>query len=164
LTDPFQAKVDALIDDYLSVGCPCRFPRFRALAKRDTSGAAGGYFIGYDQQALHSAFERRAPIVGKKGLGPYAEPQPQFYSATCEKCGSTIERSSEEIANNAWVDWLVIRKKPEVSELGAPLQGKALRCRPLSPAGPGQTGMDRASREYPLVEEDEWFKWMRERV
>lgn len=56
----------------------------------------------------------------------------------------------------------MIRKN--APDLGAPLTGKVLRSRELRPAGPGQTGMDRAAREYPMVSEDEWFAWLRDRA
>jgi hypothetical protein len=156
-------RAEALILDYLQGdGCPCRFPRFRSVVKRDTSRSLGVPFKADDQTALIVAFERHAPLGERSALGPFPAPVDGMWQARCVRCTTAIERSSNEVAPGGWVDFLVIRRAPGTSEIGAPLD-RAFRCRPLVPVGPGPHSMRGAAELYPYIDEDEWFAWLRAR-
>jgi hypothetical protein len=60
MTD-FQTRLDTLVDEYLTIGCPCRFPRFRAITARKTVGIGGGSFTSEDQRGLILAVGQSQP-------------------------------------------------------------------------------------------------------
>jgi hypothetical protein len=155
-----------LIVGYLEVGCPCRFPRFRAVVARDTSRVAGGSFTSAEQTGLIEAFEQRVPLVDRGPLeGSGGPAQAGMYQAKCRVCGSRVARSSNELAPGGWVDYLSIRAAPDAADLGAPVEhGRVYRPCPLVAAGPGMTGMQRAAEAFPMIGRDEWLAWMRERA
>jgi hypothetical protein len=165
VNEPLAYKVDALMSGYLSEGCPCRFPRFRASCARDTSKKAGGTFVADDQGMLIAVFEERAPLTSRVALGPNDSPMPGMYAADCTVCGSRVERSSVEFGPGGWADFLVIRRGPSLTELGAPIEaGRVLRARPFRPAGPGMEGLGKASAAFPLVYDEEWIAWLQARA
>ena len=164
MSGPFAQELLALVDDYLAKGCPCRFPRFRAIVKRDTSGVAGGAFRSEEQLMLIRAFEQKVPLVNRQALEAWAGPMNDAtYEAACGVCGSFVARYANEFASGAWVDMLAIRKPKGLADIGAPAeQGRIFRPRPFEPMGPGMTGMYRAAQAYPFMEEELWLAWMRE--
>ena len=164
MSDAFGQEVLALVEYYLDKGCPCRFPRFRAIAKRDTSGVAGGAFRSDEQLMLIRAFEQKVPLVNKQALEGWAGPMTDAtYEAKCGVCDSFVARYANEFAPGAWVEMLAIRKPKGLADIGAPAeQGRVFRPRPFVPMGPGMTGMYRAAQAYPFMEEDQWLAWMRE--
>jgi hypothetical protein len=143
----------------LSEGCPCRFPRFRSIAKRDTGRSLGVSCRGIDQSALIVAFEAHAPLSDRRALGPFSAPLESMWQASCLRCSSRVERSSNEIVPGGWADYLVIRRAPELTELGANVD-RLYRCRPLVRLGQGAPNAREAARLYPLIGEDEWFAWL----
>ena len=152
-----------LVRGYLRAdGCPCRYPRFRSIARRDTSKSLGLPSRGEDQIALIAAFEALAPIGTRSALGPYSAPVEGMWQATCLRCSSQLERSSNEFAPGGWADYLVIRRASTATDLGAQVN-QVYRCRPLIPLGQGTLNMRDAARLYPFIEEDAWFDWLRER-
>jgi len=158
------SQAETLIRDYLQDGgCPCRFPRFRSVVKRDTGKSLGAPCRGEDQCALIVAFEHHAPYGERKALGPFSEARGDFWQAVCTRCTSQIERSSHEVVAGGWVDYLVIRRTREASELGPPLD-HIFRCRPLVPLGPGPHNLASAAKLYPHIDDDEWFTWLRART
>jgi hypothetical protein len=163
VSGPFAQELLALIDYYLAKGCPCRFPRFRAIVKRDTSGVAGGAFRSEEQLMLIRAFEQKVPLVNRQALEGWAGPMNDTtYEAACGVCGSFVARYANEFASGAWVDMLAIRKPKGLADIGAPAeQGRIFRPRPFEPMGPGMTGMYRAAQAYPFMEEELWLEWMR---
>ena len=161
--DDFDRALESLIDFQLARGCPCRFPRFRAVVGRSTHGVAGGSFTSDDQRKLIHVFERKVPLVDRRPLegwgGPIAR---DMYEANCVKCGSHVSRSSSEFANGGWIDVLVITPASGVVDLGAKVEGgRVLRARPWISPGPAMAGIERASRVFPLTPEGEWLAWMR---
>ena len=163
MSDPFAQKLLDLVEEYLANGCPCRFPRFRAIVKRDTSGVAGGAFRSDEQLMLIRAFEQKVPLVNRKALEGWAGPMNDTtYEAECGVCGSWVARYANEFASGAWVDMLAIRKPKGLADIGASAeQGRIFRPRPFVPMGPGMTGMYRAAQAYPFMEEEAWLAWMR---
>jgi hypothetical protein len=158
-------EIHRLLDGYLAEGCPCRFPRFRASCARDTSKKAGGTFVADDQRMLIGGFEQRAALTSRVALGPNDSPMPGMYAADCTVCGSRVERSSVEFGPGGWADFLVIRRGPSLTELGAPIEaGRVLRARPFRPAGPGMEGLGKASAAFPLVYDEEWIAWLQARA
>src|ERR1035438_448473 len=120
VSDPFFDELLALIDEYVAKACPCRFPRFRAIAKRDTSGVAGGAFRSDEQLMLIRAFEQKVPLVNKQALEGWAGPMTDgTYEAACGVCGSFLARYANEFASGAWVDMLAIRKPKGLEDIGA---------------------------------------------
>jgi len=164
MSDAFEQKVLVLVDYYLAEGCPCRFPRFRAIVSRDTSRVAEGAFRSDEQLSLILAFEQRVPIVNRRALEGWGGPMSDgVYEAECGVCGSGVERSSNELAPGAWVEYLVIRRAQGRVDIGAPApQGRVFRPRPFVAMGPGMTGMPKAAQAYPFMEEEAWLAWMRE--
>ncbi len=59
MNDDFHAKLEQLVDHYLSLGCPCRFSRFRSVVARDTSRGCGGAFTSEEQRLLIAIFEAK---------------------------------------------------------------------------------------------------------
>jgi hypothetical protein len=163
VSDAFGQEVLALVGYYLAKGCPCRFPRFRAVVSRDTSGVAGGAFRSDEQMMLIWAFEQKLPLVDRRALEGWGGPMSEHvYEAECGVCGSRVERSSNEFATGAWVEYLVIRRARGLVDLGASVEhGLVFRPRPFVPMGPGMTGMNKAAQAYPFMEEEPWLEWMR---
>jgi hypothetical protein len=161
---PFTDALLLLVDYYLARGCPCRFPRFRAVVSRDTSGVAGGAFTSDEQRMLIWAYEQRVPVVNRKALEGWGGPMhDDMYQAECGICASEVRRSSNEYAPGGWVQYLVIRRVKGLSDIGASVEhGRVFRPRPLVAAGPGMTGMQKAAQAYPFMEEELWFTWMRD--
>jgi hypothetical protein len=159
-----QDALLALIDHYLAKGCPCRYPRFRAVVSRDTSGVAGGAFTSDEQRLLIWAYEQKMKLVNRRALEGWGGPMnDQMYEAECGTCGSNVERSSNEFAPGAWAQYLVVRRLKGLIDLGANVEhGRVYRPRPLIALGPGMTGMQKAAAAYPFLEEDAWLAWMRE--
>jgi hypothetical protein len=152
-----------LVGNYLQAGCcACRFPRFRSIAQRDTSRALGVSCRGEDQVALIAAFEKLMPLSERSALGPFPKALDGMWQATCLRCSSQVERSSNEIVPGGWADYLVIRRAATSTELGAPVD-RLYRCRPLAPLGGGMQNMREAMRLYPLIDENDWFSWLQER-
>jgi hypothetical protein len=153
-------QCSALMQAYLlSAGWPCRFPRFRSIAKRDTGRSLGVSCKGDDHSALIIAFEAHAPLSDRRALGPYSEPLESMWQASCLRCSSQLERSSNEVVPGGWADYLVIRRASELTELGANVD-KLYRCRPLVTLGQGTLNAREAARLYPLISENEWFAWL----
>jgi len=164
VNEDFERKLGELVDYYLSHGCPCRFPRFRAVVSRDTSRTGGGSFTSDDQRGLIHVYEQKVPLVERGPLAGWGGPMSaDMYQARCGVCGSAVSRSSNEGAPGGWVDYLVIRPAPGVTPLGAPVEhGRVYRSRPFVAAGPAMGGMQQATEASPFLEEDAWFAWMRE--
>lgn len=164
MTETLLGQCEALIRSYLQGdGCPCRFPRFRSMTKRDTTRTLGIACTGPDQLALIAAFENIAPIGPRQALGANSEAVQGMWQAKCLRCGSTVERSSHEVVPNGWVDYLVLRRAPETRDLGAPVD-RLFRCRPLVPLGAGPHDMRRAATLYPCLDEDAWVAWLSARA
>jgi hypothetical protein len=160
--DDLERRLEALIEYYLSIGCPCRFPRFRAVVSRDTSKVAGGSFTSADQQYLILAFERKAPIVEKRPLEIFTEVKEGLWLARCGKCGSDLRRAYDEFSPGGFIDGLIVRRAPGLVDLGAPVHhGRVYRSRPFVAPGPAMGGMAQAAKAFPHIDEDAWFVWMR---
>jgi hypothetical protein len=153
-----------LVEYYLEMGCPCRFPRFRAVVSRDTSRIAGGSFTSAEQVGLIGVFEQRVPLGDRAPLEGWGGPaQDGMYQAHCTICGSLVARSSNECAPGGWVDYLSISLAPAVTDLGASFaKGRLHRPSAWVAAGPGMAGIQRASEAFPFMEAEAWFVWMRE--
>ena len=149
--DPFHAALDALYDFYLANGCPCRFPRFRALGKQ--WGLPSGMLSSADRDQLVAHFERRVPLDNKRDA-------PAGWEAECGRCGGTVRWGWVESSPGGSVEYLTL--SPGQPDIGAKLEPPALRCRPWRMTGPGYGSvLKTAGRSYTLVEDDEWFAWLR---
>jgi hypothetical protein len=158
----FVSWLDELVDYYLAHGCPCRFPRFRAVVGRSTHKVAGGSFTSEEQRRLIYRFEAKVPLVDKQPLEGWGGPvERDMYQAHCEKCGSLVARSSGEFANGGWIDYLSIAPASGVVDLGAPVKDRLYRPCPWIAPGPGMAGIAGASEAFPLMPEDQWLEWMR---
>ena len=157
----FRDALGALVDFYLEHGCPCLFPRFRAVVARDTSRSCGGSFTSAEQRGLIVAFEAKVPLEGHAALDSLATPLADMYQAKCGVCRSSVYRSSNEFAHGGWIDYLVIHPAPGIVDLGAPVAGGRLfrPCSFTAPA-PGMAGIGKAAELFPSMPEDEWLAWM----
>jgi hypothetical protein len=147
-----RATLDTLYADYLTRGCPCRFPRFRAVAKQ--WGLPPGILSSEDRDGLVGVFEANVPLVDRRT-------DFDGWEATCAKCGASV-RMGRAVSSRAetWVDYLMITAVQ--ADVGARLEQPLVRCRPWRIVGPGSEGiMLEAGRKYPLVDETEWLAWMR---
>jgi hypothetical protein len=110
MNDDFHAKLEQLVDHYLSLGCPCRFSRFRSVVARDTSRGCGGAFTSEEQRLLIAIFEAKVPIADRAPLAGSGVPMtPTMYQGRCARCGGVVEHSSNEFAPGGWIDYLVIQ-------------------------------------------------------
>lgn len=152
----FHARVEALFDRYLALGCPCRFPRFRALVEEQYAPAMGPPLLAQDQQALIYVFDRRVPLTDR-------EKKPMGHRGRCEKCGARVERWYVEHFKGAWIEYLTIAPAPGAVEIGAPVDTPIPHCRSFVPAGP-MDGRNRnnseAESDHPGVRLDDWFAWL----
>jgi hypothetical protein len=152
--DPLDAGLDALYAEYMACCCPCRFPRFRALAKQ--WGMQSGILSSADRDRLVWLFDQKVPLSNKHdAMGGW--------EATCAVCGASISFGAVESSPGGWVEYLVVT--PTAPDLGAPLERPLLRCRPWRSTGPDYGSfIPAASRAYRLVELEEWLAWMRARA
>jgi hypothetical protein len=152
----FHARVEALFDRYLTLGCPCRFPRFRAVVEQEYTPAIGPPLAAQDQQALLHAFDERVALTER-------EKRPVGHRGRCEKCGSLVERWYVEHFKSAWIEYMRIAVAPGVADIGAPVDTPIPHCRPFFAAGP-RDGRDRSNgtmeSEHPQVTVDDWFAWL----
>lgn len=155
--DDFEAQLEALVGGFLSDGgCPCRFPRFRATVRRDTSRACDGNFTTIEQRRLIFLYEQKVPLRDKRDV--------EFgWQAICARCGSTARYGANEFRYGGWIDYLTITKPPEVKDIGAPVGAIVYRASGWISASGETSGMDAASRTYPLMPREDWLRWMRER-
>jgi hypothetical protein len=144
----FAAMLRRAIEFFLAKGCPCRFPRFRALVSRDTRDLGVSGFASPDQQSLCSLFDEMVPVENER----------------CKHCGSHIKRSSEEVFNTSWIERLIIDKPDEVKDIGAPLHAPIPRCRDFFQAVPGARESDRLTlhQAYPKLSEQDFYAWLTE--
>ncbi len=151
----FSKALGDLVAYYRAHGCPCRFPRARAVLARDTHRVAGGSFSSVDRDWLIWHVEHGLNLADKRGA-PYG------WEARCADCGATVSKSANEFANGGWLEYLVIEPKPGVPDVGAPVGEHVYRCKPWWAPGPNMAGEAEASKAFPLIPVDEWFRWMRE--
>ncbi|GAC1394806.1 MAG: hypothetical protein NVSMB47_04550 [Polyangiales bacterium] len=163
--DALFTALESTVDELLQDACPCRFPRFRAVVAMDTSRSAGGSFTTGEKPILIGAFERKVPILDRGPLGPYPTALPQMWQGTCGRCGSGVERSSNEFAPGGWVDYLSIRRAKGLVDVGAPIEGgRVFRATGFQSPGPGMEGLARAAQVYPFIGIDEFVRWLRARA
>jgi hypothetical protein len=152
MTDTMRATLDTLYEDYLARGCPCRFPRFRAVAKQ--WGLPSGIVSSEDRDGLVGVFEEKVPLVERRT-------DEGGWNATCAKCDASV-RMGRAVSSHGETsaDYLMITTaQPDV---GARLEQPLVRCRPWRIVGPGSEGiMVEAGRKYPFVDEADWLAWMR---
>jgi hypothetical protein len=148
--------MDEVLAFYLSRGCPCRFPRFRAMGARDFSAVGAPGVTSSEQAALLFAYDQKAPVVDKDVVGP-------AWRGRCARCGSYIQRWAHEVVMSSWIEHLEIEPAPGVKDLGASLDGPLPRVRDFHAAGPGVPAhlLAAANAASPLVSEAEWFSWLR---
>ena len=139
---------------YLAAGCPCRYPRFVALAGRELPAGVGDFA----QQSLIFQFDQAIPLVDKRGGGP-------AWEGRCSRCGSRVQRWAEELAMSSWLDHLRITPATGLDPLGAPLATPVPRCGGFFAASSGVSRRRVADAEaaYPWLPEAAWFAWLRAR-
>jgi hypothetical protein len=154
--NPLGRRVLELIEFYVAHGCPCRFPRFRAFCARDLAEVGVCGAASSEQTALIFAFDEKVPVREKKSFGP-------TWRGRCGRCGSEIKRWAHELVMSSWVEYLQIELSPGITDIGAPVVGPLVRCRPAYAAGPGVTAaaLREVDAAYPLVSEDAWIEWLR---
>jgi hypothetical protein len=156
--DPFGNSLEQLVDDYLrDGGCPCRFPRFRATVRRDTSRVCGNSFTTIEQERLVYLYEHVVPVNDKQSVD-------YGWEAKCARCGSEARQATNEFLPGTRIDYLTITKPRDVTELGAQVGPRVYRCSSWrSPTG-SDAGMDVASKTFPELSNDQWLAWMAERA
>jgi hypothetical protein len=151
MTDSEQLarSIRELLDHYFALGCPCRFPRFRAVTARD-DGPVGSM----EQSMLIVNHEQKSQVTDKQTIGP-------AWRGTCARCGGSLHQWSNEVAPSSWVDHLEV--EPGLEDIGAKVDGPTPRCMPMFAAGPGISASEvkRAEAKYPLLDMDAWLDWMR---
>lgn len=157
MTEPhtFAERMESLVRGYLSAGCPCRFPRFRACAERELVEFGSHAIASPEQQSLILQFDALVPLDGKTGHAI-------AWSGTCSRCGSHVQRGAAEVANSSWIDYLRLALAPGLEDLGADAAIPAPRCRDFYAAAPGVTReqLALANASYPKLGEEEWFEYM----
>ncbi len=146
--------VERLYDSYLDGGCPCRFPRFRALARQ--WGLTSGVLSSEDRDRLVQRFRARVPLRDVHAA-------PAGWRATCECCEAAVEFGSVESSPGGTVEYISL--DTHAADLGAPLVQPLFRCRPWRATGPGYGEfVQRAGRIYVFVEIEAWVEWLRARA
>lgn len=152
----FPAKMSSLYDFYAEHGCPCRFPRFRAVAARDTREVGAPGYSTLDQQALVTLFDVKVPLRDRVNVV-------DGHRASCAVCGSAIFRFGVEYFKNAFIEYLRVDKHPSVGDVGAGVAGPLPRCWPFFHLGPDTSDRALVEASYPRLSIDDWFAWMRAR-
>jgi hypothetical protein len=107
--------VERIINFYLSNGCPCRFPRFRAIAEFDFRTQPG--------LSPHTTHE--TDLLTTRGLDearpvyrPAGEWEDDNRPMICTACGSRAILHSTQYNINMWCVFLAIQ--PKLPDLGGP--------------------------------------------
>ncbi|MGD0674446.1 MAG: hypothetical protein ABSC94_03460 [Polyangiaceae bacterium] len=154
----WSLAVDGLMDYFLAHGCPCRFPRFRALCERDTAAVGAPGYTSTEQQSLVLAFDRAAPLVERRPL-----PGKPGYRAKCARCGAGIERLSVEHFRDMWIEYLRVRPAKTVVDVGEPLHAPVPHCLPFYHAGATNPSEEQMlALSYPFLPVNDWLAWIRE--
>lgn len=154
--EAFSGAMQELYAHYLAHGCPCRFPRFRAMAARDTKEVSAPGFTTFDHQALVTLFDDKVPIRERVDVSA-------GHLGVCVECGSTVRRWGDELFRGAFLEHLVIEPAAGLVDVGAPVTGPLPHAWPFYFVGPEDHGSGRALVEaaYPALDLDAWFAWMR---
>lgn len=150
-------QMQALYAHYLAHGCPCRFPRFRAAASRDTAELGAPGFTTFEQQALVTLFDDKVGLRDRTN-------REAGHTGHCVACGSLVRRWGEERFRGAFLEHLVIEPAEGLVDVGAPLHGPVPHAWPFYFVGPEDHGNGRPLVEaaYPGLALEDWFAWMRE--
>ena len=147
---PIQS-VDELLDYYLALGCPCRFPRFRKIIElRLPYGFASG-----DMEELLLSMDEKVPILDKHD-------DRVTWTGRCAKCGSEVMHRSAPVFRDSWVETGKIEKAPEVEDLGAAADGPIPLREPLYPAVPDvrKSEIEEVNLRYHRLPEADWFAYL----
>lgn len=155
--EAFTLSVQALFAHYGEHGCPCRFPRFRATAARDTKEVTAPGFTTFEHQAVVTLFDEKVPLRDRVGFSGGHE-------GHCVACGSHVRRWGDELFRGAFLEHLVITPAKDLVDVGAPLHGPVPHAWPFYFVGPEDHGNGRPLVEaaYPGLSLEDWFAWMRE--
>jgi len=152
---PSQDDIRALFDRYLSHGCPCRFPRFRATVARDLSEVGARSWDVSDIAQLLAAFDQRVPLVLTK-------PADFSTHGRCSICDAEVVRSSAPIFRDSSIERAKIAPGP-LPDLGAEVSWPVPVCGYVFPAAPDNVTKDektRIERAYPRLRPKDWLAYM----
>jgi hypothetical protein len=141
-------RIDEAVGKMLQDGCPCRFPRFRAMVARDTQQAGFACFTSEEQPMLIDAYVRAVPLVNGR----------------CVRCGALAVRWAWEFGKTAFVEYMRFEDST-LSDLGAPASSPIPRCRPFYATGfATKAQRKKVERFYPRLTETDWLSWLLERA
>jgi hypothetical protein len=152
---PTPDDIRALFDHYLSHGCPCRFPRFRATVARNMKEVGASQWDVSDIGQLLATFDRRVPLVVEKR-------QDFMTQGRCSICEARVVRSGAPVFRDSFLERAEITPGP-LPDLGAEVLWIVPVCGPIFPAAPvNVTTAERARIEqaYPRLPPKEWLAYM----
>jgi len=145
-------SVRGLFDFYLSVGCPCRFPRFR----RTVEVALPEGVASHDINGLVAEFDRRLPVRDR------SKKQGDVWTCRCALCDSRIVRTESEAFRDSFVDRAEIELQAGVIDLGAAVSSPIPLFSGLHAAAPGirKERIEEAAMSFPHLSELDWLAYL----
>ena len=152
---PSPDDIRALFDHYLSHGCPCRFPRFRATVARDLGEVGASLWDVSDIAQLLTTFDQRVPLVVDKREGVLTR-------GRCSICDAQVVRSWAPVFRDSFRERAKIAPGPH-PDLGADVLGPVPVCGHVFPAAPVSVTKDERTRiehAYPRLTPKDWLAYM----
>jgi hypothetical protein len=153
-----DAKTDfeSLFDYYLSHGCPCRFPRFRATVGRDMKEIGAPQWDVSEVPALLQIFDRRVPLT-KDTETDYS------IKGRCKICNAQVYRWGAPVFRDSFIERARITPG-DLPDVGADADGPVPVCGSVYPAGPSnvmRVERERIENAFPRLSPSLWLEYMK---
>ena len=149
------ADIRALFEHYLSHGCPCRFPRFRATVARDLGEVGARDWDVSDIQQLLTVYDQRVPLV--------VDERADFSTrGRCSICDAQVVRSWAPVFRDSFRERAKITPG-RLPDLGAEALGPVPVCGHVFPAAPVNVTKDERNRiehAYPRLAPEAWLAYL----
>lgn len=154
---PSTLDIESLFDHYFSHGCPCRFPRFRAIVALDLKEINAWDWDVSDVGALLEVFDRRVRLRIDSSDNYQTR-------GGCELCNAQVRRFGVPIFRDSFIERAQITPG-ELPDVGAAATWPVPICGFIFPAAPGNITRDERERvqgSYPRLSPGPWLAYMRE--
>ncbi len=155
VAEPSASELEGLFDLYLTQGCPCRFPRFRATVSRDMSEVGAREWDVSDIRRLLEPFDQRAPLTASKRDAYSTRGQ-------CGRCGAEVHRYGVPIFRDSFIERARIAPGA-LPDLGAPVDGAVPICGIVFQVAPSNVTRNEAERieaAFPRLSPPLWLAYM----
>jgi hypothetical protein len=154
---PSAADLEELFDLYFGHGCPCRFPRFRAMAALDLKEVGAWDWGVSDVGDLLEVFDRRVRVL-ENTREDFA------MRGQCELCGATVVRFGIPVFRDSFLERAHITPGA-LPDVGAAADWPLPICGHVFHAGPGnvtRNEKERIQSAYPRLQPRDWLAYMAE--